>query len=209
MFEMGNMFNGKFGKIKEGLCRLTMKGGIAVKTASGYKSYNVAKGTLTNVTNFCFDIGSDFFFVIPTSKVQKGDIILVDGHPKCVIETTKTKTIKVIDYESSSVMEIVPERHVFMGNVYFYGKIVSIMGNSMKNGGIGNIMKMMMMSNIMGGNSGSGSGSNGMGNMMQAMMMANMFGGKSDAGDLFEGMFDFEVNEIEDESNEDADEGDE
>lgn len=201
MFEMGNMFNGKFGKIKEGLCRLSMKGGIAVKTNGGYKTYNVAKGTLTNVTNFCFDIGSDFFFVIPTSKVQKGDIIMVDGHPKCVIETTKTKTIKVIDYETSSVMEIVPERHIFMGNVYFYGKIVSIMGNSMKNGGLGNIMKMMMLSNMTGGSSESGSN-----NMMQTMMMMNMMSGKSDGTDLFDGLFDFEMPDVADEADESSEE---
>ncbi len=148
------------------------------------------------------DIGSDFFFVIPTSKVQKGDIIMVDGHPKCVIETTKTKTIKVIDYETSSVMEIVPERHIFMGNVYFYGKIVSIMGNSMKNGGLGNIMKMMMLSNMMGGSSES-SGNN---NMMQTMMMMNMMSGKSDGTDLFDGLFDFEMPDVTDEADESSEE---
>ena len=45
-------FNGMFGKVAPGMCRLTMNGNIAVKCGNSYKTYNVAKGTLTNVTNF-------------------------------------------------------------------------------------------------------------------------------------------------------------
>lgn len=60
MFEnIQSTFNGLFGKIAPGMCRLTMNGNIAVKCANGYKSYNVAKGTLTNVTNFCFNVGDE------------------------------------------------------------------------------------------------------------------------------------------------------
>ena len=36
---MTNVFNGMFGKIAPGMCRLSMSGGIAVKTTTGYKSY--------------------------------------------------------------------------------------------------------------------------------------------------------------------------
>ena len=122
MFETTNLFNGLCGKVQAGMCRLTMNGNIAVKCSGGYKTYNTKKGRLSNVTNFCFDIGSDFFFVIPTCKVVKGDIILVDGKPKCVIEKQKDKdVITVIDYESSEIRQLVPERHVFMGSVYYYG----------------------------------------------------------------------------------------
>lgn len=205
MFELTDMFNGKFGRIQEGLCRLSIKGGIAVKTAGGYKTYNVKTGTLTNVSNFCFDIGSDFFFVVPTSKVNVGDIILVDGKPKCVIGTSGSKTIRVIDYEMSSIMEIVPERHVFMGNVYFYGKIVSVLGNTLKKGnGLGNIMKMMMMSQMMGGNKSSGNENS----FMNLLMMNQLMNGKGDSDLMFDGMFDFEMS-CSDEENEDADVGEE
>lgn len=73
------------------------------------------------------------------------------GKPKCVIENEGT-TIKVIDYENSEIRQIVPERHVFMGNTYFYGKIVSLMGNNFKNGNsMKAMMKMMMMSQMLGG----------------------------------------------------------
>ena len=59
-----NSFSGMFGKIAPGMCRLTMNGNIAVKCGNGYKSYNVDKGTLTNVTNFCFNVGDEMFFII-------------------------------------------------------------------------------------------------------------------------------------------------
>lgn len=127
------MFNGMFGKVAPGMCRLSMNGGLAVKTSNGYKTYNLKTNRLTNCNNFVFDIGEEFFFVIPTNKVERGDIILVGGKPKCVINVDKD-TIKVIDYEDSTVTDILPERHVFMGNTYFYGKVVSMFGNDFTKG---------------------------------------------------------------------------
>lgn len=130
---MTNVFNGMFGNIAPGMCRLSMSGGIAVKTTTGYKSYNVKNGRLTNCDSFVFDIGEEFFFVIPTNKVEVGDIILVSGKPKCVVKSDKD-TITVINYEDSTVETILPERNVFMGNTYFYGKIVSMFGNNFMEG---------------------------------------------------------------------------
>lgn len=193
MFEnLQNSFNGMFGKIASGMCRLTMNGNIAVKCSNGYKSYNVTKGTLTNVTNFCFNVGDEMFFVIPTNKVEIGDIILVGGRPKCVTAVDK-KIITVIDYDNSEVRQVVPERHVFMGSTYFYGKIVSMFGNSFKKGkGLGNIMKMMMFSQMMGGNTNSNNNSFGQ------MMAMSMF--MEDKNNPFDGMFDFSLDEGTDEA---------
>ena len=178
-------FNGMFGKLGPGMCRLTMNGKIAVKTSGGYKSYNVKTGRLTNCSNFVFNIGDDFFFVIPTNKVNVGDIILIKGRPQCVIEADK-KTIKVMNYEDMTIDTIVPERHVFMGNTYFYGKIVSMFGSSASKGkgGMAQMMKFMMMSQIMGGNA---TGNN---NMLPMMLMMN--GGEDSMFDgMLDGMFDF------------------
>ena len=204
MFGTTNLFNGICGKVQAGMCRLTMNGNIAVKCSGGYKTYNTKKGRLTNVTNFCFDIGSDFFFVIPTCKVAKGDIILVDGKPKCVIEKQKDKdVITVIDYESSEIRQLVPERHVFMGSVYYYGKIVSMFGSSFKNGkGMGNMFKMMMFSQMMNGKTSGG----GLGDMGSMMAMSMMMGGE---GNMFGGLFDEISNGLGEFANEeDADEDD-
>ena len=208
MFETTNFFNGICGKIQAGMCRLTMNGNIAVKCSGGYKAYNTKKGRLTNVTNFCFDIGSDFFFVIPTCKVAKGDIILVEGKPKCVIEKKKGQdVITVIDYESSEIRQLVPERHIFMGSVYYYGKIVSMFGSSFKNGkGMGNMFKMMMFSQMMGGQqSGVGANGGGMGNMGQMMAMSMMMGGE---GNMFGGLFDEISDGLGEFANEESDEED-
>ena len=192
---MTNMLNGMFGKIAPGMCRLSVNGGIAVKTSNGYKTYNMKTGRLTNCDSFVFDIGEEFFFVIPTNKAEPGDILLVGGKPKCVIEAEKNK-LTVINYEDSTVETILPERHVFMGNTYFYGKIVSMFGSDLIKGkkGTNKIMQYMMLSEMMKGNS--GSNGNGMSSMLPLMMM----GGNE--GNIFDGMFDFDDEETTEESEE-------
>lgn len=175
-----------FGKIQPGMCRLTVNGNIAVKTNNGFKTYDVKSKKLTNVTNFCFNLGDELFFVIPTTKAEVGDILLVGGKPKCVTKVEKD-TITVVNYDSSTVETIVPERHVFMGSTYFYGKIVSMFGNTFKNGkGLGNVMKMMMMSQMFG--LGNGTNNGNLGGFGQMMAMSMMMGGKN--SNPFEGMFD-------------------
>lgn len=183
---INNALNGMFGKVAPGMCRLSMSGGIAVKTSNGYKSYNVKTGRLTNCDNFVFNIGEEFFFVIPTNKVEIGDIILIAGKPKCVINAEKNQ-ITVINYEDSTVDTVLPERHVFMGNTYFYGKIVSMFGGDLIKGkkGTNKIMQYMMMSEMMKGSD--GTSSNGMSAMLPFMMMNG--GGMAD---MFSGMFDFD-----------------
>lgn len=201
---MNNFLNGMFGKVGSGMCRLSMNGGIAVKTSNGYKTYNVKTGKLTNCSNFVFDIGEEFFFVIPTNKVEAGDIILVNGKPKCVIEADKTK-ITVINYEDSTVETILPERHVFMGNTYFYGKIVSMFGSDILKGkkGTNNIFKYMMLSQMMksDGNASSMMSGNGMSSMLPLMMMGG------NMGNMFDGLFDFDM-DADTENDEDVEEED-
>lgn len=192
---MNNMLNGMFGKVAPGMCRLSMNGGIAVKTSNGYKSYNMKTGRLTNCDSFVFNIGEEFFFAIPTNKAEPGDILLVGGKPKCVIEAEKNK-LTVINYEDSTVETILPERHVFMGNTYFYGKIVSMFGSDLIKGkkGSNKIMQYMMFSEMMKGNSGES------GNGMNAMIPLMMMGGSM--GSIFDNMFDFDEENVESEESE-------
>lgn len=196
---MNNMLNGMFGKVAPGMCRLSMNGGVAVKTSNGYKTYNMKTGRLTNCDSFVFNIGEEFFFVIPTNKAEPGDILLVAGKPKCVIEAEKNK-LTVINYEDSTVETILPERHVFMGNTYFYGKIVSMFGSDLikRKKGTNKIMQYMMMSEMMKGNSGDS------GNSMNAMLPLMMMGGNM--GSIFDGMFDFDYNEDDEEVEESEEE---
>lgn len=184
---MFDSFKGMFGKVDAGMCRLSMNGHIAVKTSNGYKSYNMKEGRLVNCANFVFPMGDEMFFIIPTNKVEAGDIIIVAGFPKCVLKKD-AGTITVINYEDSTVETILPERHIFMGEAYFYGKVVSMFGEDIIGGGkksMNKIMKFMMMSEMMKGLGGN-SQNNAMANIMPYMMMS----GES-MGDLFSGIFDF------------------
>lgn len=190
-FNTTNMFNGMFGKIASGMCRLSMSGKMAIKTSQGYKTYDVKTGRLTNCDSFVFDIGEDFFFLIPTNHLVKGDVILAGGKPRCVIEV-KDNEIKTFCYEDSTISTIVPEHHVFMGKTYFYGKIVSLFNFGGKDKGMKNMMKYYMMSEMFKGGNPS---TNSMSNMLPMMMFMN-----SNMGDMFDGlgeMFDFSEDETE------------
>ena len=199
-----------FGRLAPGMCRLSMSGAIAVKTSGGYKSYNVKQNRLTNCSNFVFDIGDDFFFLIPTNKVDVGDIIIVNGSPRCVVKADKN-SITAINYENSVVETILPERHVFMGNTYFYGKIVSMFGSGANvKSAKGNMIKYYMMSQMFKG----GSDSFGSGNPMGMMFMMNMMnGGSNDSDNMFSGLFDEDIfspfNNTEDEDDEPVEEDNE
>lgn len=190
-FNTTNMFNGMFGKIASGMCRLSMSGKMAIKTSQGYKTYDVKTGRLTNCDSFVFDIGEDFFFLIPTNHLVKGDVILAGGKPRCVIEV-KNNEIKTFCYEDSTISTIVPEHHVFMGKTYFYGKIVSLFNFGGKDKGMKNMMKYYMMSEMFKGGNPS---TNSMSNMLPMMMFMN-----GSMGDMFDGldeMFDFSEDETE------------
>lgn len=176
-----NLFGGMnnmFGKVAPGMCRVSMNGKIAIKTSSGYKAYDVDSGRLTNCDSFAFDVGEDFFFVIPTNKVSRGDIILAGGKPRCVIEAGKNE-IKTFSYEDGTIDVLVPERHMFMGKQYFYGKIISVFGSMFGKGkGTNAMIKYMMMSEMLGGK---GNGDN----TLPMLMLMNGGG-----GDFFSGVFD-------------------
>lgn len=179
----GNFMKNMFGPVGSGMCRLTMDGNIAVKAGGGYKTYNKATGAFVNCDEFVFDIGDEMFFVIPTNSVQAGDIVLIDGKPKYVFEV-KPNMLTVLNYENGTVENVMPETHVFMGNTYFYGKIVSMFGNLGVGGSTESIMKYMLMSQMF-------KGMNGGGNMggMNPMMLMMMMNGGNGMGDFFTGLF--------------------
>lgn len=173
-----NFMNGMFGKLKPGMCRMSIDGKIAVKTNSGYKTYDISTGQLMNCDNFVFDIGEEFFFMLPTNKVQPGDIIVMAGKPHCVIKE-EGNLITALRYEDSTISTVVPEHHMFMGKSYFYGKIVSMFGN-LANSTPNEMMKYMAMAQVFGG-----SNTNMQGNMLPVMFLMN---GGFDK--MFDSMFD-------------------
>ena len=191
MFE--NLFNGMFKPVANGYCKLGVDGKIAIKTSTGYKTFDLKNKRLVNCDNFAFD-ADGAFWVIPTFSITKGDIILVNNKPRCVIEVGKDE-IKTFSYEDSTVDTVIPERHVFMGKTYCYGKIFSPFANMLKSdNGLNNIMSMMMMSKMFGGNTGSTKSS--FGNMDPMMMMMFMNSGATNPiSDMFNGAFNFGEND--------------
>lgn len=205
---MKNLLNGMFGPVAPGMCRISMSGKTAIKTNNGYKVYDVEKNRLTNCDSFVFDIGEDWFFVIPTNKVQRGDIILANGKPRCVIEASKNE-IKTLCYEDGTLETILPERHVFMGKQYFYGKIVSMFGNmAAGEKGMSGIFKYMMLSQMMGGNTAGNSTNSFMsnGNNMLPMMMLMNGGGGNFFDGIFSGFDELDSAEVMDEDDEEIEE---
>ena len=183
MFDFGNMFNGMFKPVARGYCKMGMNGRVAVKTSTGYKTFDPKKNKLTNCDSFAFDMDG-MFWVVPTFKVEIGDIILVNGKPRAVIEVGDT-TIKTFSYEDSTIAETVPEHHVFMGKTYCYGKIFSpFMNMSKSDGAMDDMMKMMMMSQMFGGNTNTNQG-------MNPMMFMMMSGKGNPFENMFDGAFDF------------------
>ena len=173
-----NIIEGICGKVAPGMCRLGMNGSIAVRTSSGYRMWDADNRRLINCDGFAVDLGEDFFFVLPTNKVRPGDIILSGGMPVCVL-SADGDTVTAVHFESAAVQTLVPERHLFMGNTYLFGKIVSLFGASGARGkkGAGRMMKYMMISSMLRGKE------NGTGNMLPLIML----GGGSDWMDgLFE-----------------------
>ena len=188
-------FDGMFSKIGAGMCRLDMHGRTAVKTSNGYKTYDLKKRRLINCASFCFDVCDEMFFVIPTNHVEIGDIILVNKLPKCVIKVDDD-VITVINYENSVIESIVPERHIFMSETYFYGKIVSLMSGIFNGGNaMQNIIQFKIMNQLMGGKGGSlfgGTGEGGLNNLLPFMLMNNNGGGFNFGnmlGNMFDGLF--------------------
>lgn len=69
---MFDSFNKMFRKVPAGWCRLSLTGGIAVKTSTGYKTYDVATGNLVNCSDFVLDVGDEMFFLHPDQYSIQG-----------------------------------------------------------------------------------------------------------------------------------------
>lgn len=195
MGDMGKMFKGMFGPIEAGKCKLAMNGKIAIKTPNGYKTYDAKKNRLTNVGSFAFDM-FNMFWLIPTNTLQVGDIILMQKGdrrvPRFVIKVDDG-VITALDYEDNEIKQVLPERHILMGKVFFYAKIwCPFKGIASSGNMFGQMFKMQLMSQMMGGMMNGGNVAdavNPMGNFGQLFMMMNMFGGGKDSGNPFAAIF--------------------
>lgn len=171
----------QFGKLGDGMVRLSIDGKLAVKVGNSYKTYNAKTGHLVNCDQFVFKVGQDFFFVMPTNKIKSGDIILINGKPVYVLDVPGKNKIEILDYFDGSIKTILPERHTFLGGSYLYSKIVSMFGT--KGFDKNTLMKYMMMNTLFGDNCGNPFASSGSG--INPMVMMMMLSGKNPMADMF------------------------
>lgn len=169
----GTSFDSVLKKIEKGKCRIALNGMIAIQTSSGYKTFHPETGTLTNCNQFVASFGDDSFYAAPARKVKRGDIILLPSGPCCVITAAKNK-VTVLNYETGAYMTIAPEHHMFMGNLYFYEKIVSPMKGIFGKGKMNKMLKFMMFSDMMGKPSDTHTDKTETNPLMQMMFLGSM-----------------------------------
>lgn len=118
-------FTNMLGKLEPDMVRMTFDGNAAVKTTNGYKTYDVAKKKAVNMDSLVIpDMAA--FLLLPSTKVNSGDIILRDGTFYSIISVDDSMNELVgYNYESGKKETLIRETHCFLGNTYFYSKLIS------------------------------------------------------------------------------------
>ena len=144
---------------------MTFDGRLAIKRPNGdYVAFNPVSGEIENQSEFVMgeDMLSGMVYVMPTDKIEAGDIIVSDG--SYVYVTDITDGLTGVNLSTGVVNDIVTEKHVLFGkNVY--KKVVSMFNMV---GGTDGAMNPMMMLALMGDGNKE--------NLLPLMMMSGMGG---------------------------------
>ena len=194
---MLSALNLDFGPVASNIIRISPFG-LAIKTANReWHTYDAANQKIVDVSDFSFSLGdAPILYKMPVAPVAVavGDLILHNGVPVYVIdfedESNKAAGIIVIDTDSNERKTILPVCNVF--NFNFITKVVSlfnfgtgansIFGIPSADQPFGNILPMMMMSEMFGKDSKSGDKTD----IFTIMIMSQMFAGGANP---FENMF--------------------
>ena len=172
MFNFKSMFKGmEFGAVKGDMFKLCMYG-IAFKNGDGYVAYDKNNSDVIDVDAMNFDSnGMIMQMPVAINAIEAGDIILHQGNPVIVNSVRDNGQIEVLQPGVSEIKTILPVKNMFGFN--FVTKIMplidfSTFGASNDNP-FGNMMPLMMMTNMMDGEQ----------DMMETMLMMNMMNGGS------------------------------
>lgn len=128
--EETNMFSNlgsSFGKIGSDQFRLSING-LAVKGKDGkYITFNPETRELVEVTTGFFDDMKDLLFLMPTTELEVGDIILHQNKPY-YITVSKDNIVKGIDFEDAIESTLVPKTNVF--GMKYYTKVFNCLGTN-------------------------------------------------------------------------------
>lgn len=128
--EETNMFSNlgsSFGKIGSDQFRLSING-LAVKGKDGkYVTFNPENRELVEVTTGFFDDMKDLLFLMPTTELEVGDIIIHQNKPY-YITVSKDNVVKGIDFEDAIESTLVPKTNVF--GMKYYTKVFNCLGTN-------------------------------------------------------------------------------
>ena len=128
--EETNMFSNlgsSFGKIGSDQFRLSING-LAVKGKDGkYVTFNPETRELVEVTTGFFDDMKDLLFLMPTTELEVGDIIIHQNKPY-YITVSKDNVVKGIDFEDAIESTLVPKTNVF--GMKYYTKVFNCLGTN-------------------------------------------------------------------------------
>ena len=138
--ERKNMFKNKFGKINDTKLALSYDGKIAVANNKGdYVRYNMDTATVENIKNLVID-DNRFFFMVPISEVDIGDIIKYnDGYHQ--VTKINENNLAAINLSNNTIVNIVKETIFGMS---FYSKVISLIDKDTFSDNNSLIMFMMM-----------------------------------------------------------------
>ena len=124
--------------------------GIAIHTGhNGWVAYNAATADIVNVNDINFAVNKMIYKMpVPMNMVNPGDIVLHSNRPFFVKTINTDGTIRAIDYDESTVVDILPVKSPFGFN--FFTKIVPLFDMSQANcanpeNPFGNILPFLMM----------------------------------------------------------------
>ena len=138
--ERKTMFKNKFGKINDAELALSYDGKIAVANNKGdYVRYNMDTATVENIKNLVID-DNRFFFMIPISEVDIGDIIKYnDGYHQ--VTKINENSLAAINLSNNTIVNIVKETIFGMS---FYSKVISLIDKDTFSDNNSLMMFMMM-----------------------------------------------------------------
>ena len=172
-----NMMDGLVpSRIPEGEIGLTFEGKIAVKRKNGdYVVYNPETKIIQNQMNCVIKSTAinKMMMLMPTTSVKTGDVIKEKDSYYYVLvgngdEVAANAKIKVVNLSTGNINNLNQEENILTG-AKAYKKVVSLMENMQNNGNMSNLLplmlmeegagdssftKMMLMSQMMGGNFG-------------------------------------------------------
>ncbi len=123
--------------------------GVAVKNGKSWRVYDKKKKALTDIGDM--SIGSLPLFVMPSTKLEEGDLIKSDGGYYYVIQVNDGN-VKTLSAATGKMEEVVPVDNIL--GIRFYSKVVTLAEDLLSDGegdsGTDRLMMAMAMSSMTG-----------------------------------------------------------